>query len=261
MSSRGLRTDEPQDAPTSDDSGHFGAARLARALRVRFRAGWLGIPHDDRRQWLLLIAVGVAGMFALMFAMVEATKALDAAGTLAWEADFLRRLETDGPFSFSTAVWFQTFGTDITLWILVLLTAGIAVWNERPITALSIVLAYVVIDPVVRFGWILWDRARPDVLYEGVTAPAFHAFPSGHTGKTFAVYGVLIWSWIRSAGGWLERVVAFALLAFIGTVVPLGRMTMGVHWPSDIIGGWLLGAVWLVYLIVALRFERRTTLH
>jgi membrane-associated phospholipid phosphatase len=261
VSARGLRTEAPQDAHLSDDSGHFGAAQLVRALRVRFRTGWLRIPPDDRRRWLRMIGVGTAGMFVLMFAMVEAARALEAAGTLAWEADFLRRLETDGPFSFSTAVWFQTFGTDITLWILVLLTAGIAVWNERPITALSIVLAYIVIDPVVRVGWMLWDRARPDVLYGGVTAPAFHAFPSGHTGKSFAVYGVLIWSWIRSAGGWLEKVVAVVLLAFIGTVVPLGRMTMGVHWPSDIIGGWLLGAIWLGYLIVALRFERRTTLH
>jgi membrane-associated phospholipid phosphatase len=240
-------------------TGGFGAAQLLHALRARFLAAWRTIPRHDRRRWMTTAAAGVVGMFALMAVLVAVGKALVAAGSLAWEADFLRRLAADGPFSFSTAVWFQTFGTDITLWILVLLTAGIAVWNDRPLTALSIVLAYIVVDLVVRLGWLLWDRARPDVLYGGVTAPAFHAFPSGHTGKTVAVYGILIWTWMRSAGGWPEKLCALALLGFIATVVPLGRMTMGVHWPSDIIGGWLLGAVWLGYLVHALRYERAAT--
>ena len=242
-------------------TGGFGAAQLFGVLRARFRDGWSTIPRDDRRRWIIAHAVGVAGMLARMAILVAIGKALVARGSLDWEPGFLLRLASDGPFSFSTAVWFQTFGTDITLWFLVLLTAGIAVWSGRPITALSIVLAYIVIDPVVRLGWLLWDRARPEILYDGVTAPAFHAFPSGHTGKTVAVYGMLIWTWMRSAAGWFEKLLALALLVFLATVVPLGRMTMGVHWPTDIIGGWLLGAIWLVYLIVALRFERWTTLH
>jgi undecaprenyl-diphosphatase len=183
-------------------------------------------------------------------------KGLVASGELDWEAAYLRALETDGPFSFSTAVWFQTFGTDITLWILITLTAGIATWAGRPIAALSIVLAYVVLDPIVRLGWLSWDRARPQVLYDGFASPGFHAFPSGHTGKTFAVYGVLIYLWIRSAPGWIEKALAFLLLAFIALVVPFGRMSMGVHWPSDVIAGWLLGAIWLLFLIWAMRYEQ-----
>jgi undecaprenyl-diphosphatase len=237
-------------------AGGFGAAALARAGRVRFAEGWRRIPPEDRRRWLRTIAIGVVGMLILVVVFVEVGQALLESGALAWEAAFLQRLETDGPFSFSTAVWFQTLGTDITLWFLVLLTAGIAVWNDRPITGLSIVLAYLVIDPIVRVGWILWDRSRPDVLFGGFTSPAFHSFPSGHTGKTFAVYGVLVFIWVRSAPGWIEKGIALALLAAIGLVVPVGRMSMGVHWPSDVIAGWLLGAIWLVYLLVALRFER-----
>jgi undecaprenyl-diphosphatase len=197
-------------------------------------------------------------MALVMLAFVQAGKALVASGALAWEADFLRGLETGGPFSFSTAVWFQTFGTDITLWILILLTSGIAVWAGRPIAALSILLAYCVVDPIVRLGWLSWDRARPQVLYDGFASPGFHAFPSGHTGKTFAVYGTLFYLWMRSAPGWIEKAVAGLLLAFIATVVPFGRMSMGVHWPSDVIAGWLLGAIWLLFLIWAMRYESAT---
>ena len=237
-------------------AGGYGAGALLRDLRTRFRRGWNAIDSADRKRWLRLIAGGIAGMIVLMLALVGVGKALVASGALAWEVDFLRGLETDGPFSYSTAVWFQTFGTDITLWILVALTAGIALWMGRPLTALSIILAYAVVDAVVRLGWLTWDRARPTVLYEGVTAPSFHAFPSGHTGKTIAVYGLLVWLWIRSAPGWLEKSLALLLLTTITFVVPFGRMTMGVHWPSDVIAGWLLGASWCVVLILGLRYER-----
>src|SRR5690606_12309925 len=141
-------------------AGGYGAGALLRDLRTRFRRGWNAIDSADRKRWLRLIAGGIAGMIVLMLALVGVGKALVASGALAWEVDFLRGLETDGPFSYSTAVWFQTFGTDITLWILVALTAGIALWMGRPLTALSIILAYAVVDAVVRLGWLTWDRAR-----------------------------------------------------------------------------------------------------
>ena len=236
----------------------YGVVALARDLRARFSSAWHDIDAADRRRWLRAIGLGIVGMVLLMLGFVQVGKALVANGTLDWEAAYLRTLETDGPFSFSTAVWFQTFGTDITLWILIFLTAGIAAWAGRPMAALSIILAYVVLDPIVRLGWLSWHRARPDVLYDGFASPGFHSFPSGHTGKTFAVYGVLFYLWIRSAPGWIEKALAFLLLAFIALVVPFGRMSMGVHWPSDVIAGWLLGAIWLIFLIWALRYERRT---
>lgn len=208
------------------------------------------------RKWVRTIALGFVGMVLLVFALVAIGKALQRNGSLEWETPFLTSLGTSGPFSLSTAVWWQTFGTDITLIIMILLTTGIAVWVKRPLTAWSIVLAFVVMDPIVRVGWFLWDRARPRVLYEGVASPAFHSFPSGHTGKTLAVYGILAFIWIRASRSWIERLIALAVLASIAVVVPLGRLSMGVHWPTDILAGWTLGLYWLVILALALRFER-----
>ena len=46
------------------------------------------------------------------------------------------------------------------------------------------------------------------------------------------------------------------LVSGIALVVPIGRMRMGVHWPSDIAGGYILGLVWLFILIWALRNEK-----
>jgi undecaprenyl-diphosphatase len=232
------------------------AADVFRLTGDRFREGWLAIEPRARRRWCIAMVLGFAGLVALVLVLVATTRRVEAAGALAWETPFLLKLANDSPYPFSTAVWLQTFGTDITLWFLVAATAGIAIWLRRPITGATIVIGYIYLDIVVRIGWLTWDRARPALLLEGFAAPGFHSFPSGHTGKTFVVYGLLIALWIRSTPSLVERIVATIFLFFVTIVVPFSRLTMGVHWPSDLIGGWLLGAALLAFLLFALRYER-----
>lgn len=229
---------------------------LLASLGARFREGRDAIGRDAWRAWLRTLAVGLVLLIGVMVALMLLARHLVATGALAWEERFLRWLGEHGPMSFADAVFFQTFGTDITLVILLAATAGIACWLRRPITALSIVLAPLTVDLVGRLGWAMWDRARPDILYDGVARPAFHAFPSGHTSKTTAAYGFLVLLWIAASRSVLERTVAILLLAVIVVTVPLGRVSMGVHWPSDVVGGFVLGAVWVAVLRYGLRFER-----
>jgi undecaprenyl-diphosphatase len=91
-------------------------------------------------------------------------------------------------------------------------------------------------------------RQRPAVDYLPNRWPEIQAgfqrfcFPSGHAGAALLVVGaivVLAWSctrarWWVSAGGLL-------LIAVAG----FGRVYMGVHWPSDVLAGYLLGGIWL----------------
>jgi membrane-associated phospholipid phosphatase len=231
--------------------------RTLSMLHGHYRAGVATLDPEQYRRWKRTIAIGALLLGLLVVALVEIGRSLDQHGGLQWEKAFLVDLGKNGPFTFSTAVWYQTFGTDITLVMLILLTAGIAVYARKPIYAWSIILAYIAIDPAVRLGWLLWDRARPHILYDGVAVPAFHSFPSGHTGKTLAVYGILAVIWIRASRSYAEKLCALLLLAAIAVVVPLGRLSMGVHWPSDILGGWIIGMFWLLVLVSGLRFERR----
>lgn len=208
--------------------------------------------HAAWRRSLQWIGLSAAAMPVLMVALrYAAVWALDG-GLLEWESGLLLWLGTRIPFS--TAVFLQTPGSDPTLVMVIVVTAGIAAWLRRPLASVSIVLAGVVPDVVGRFGWLIWSRARPDLLYEGLAAPGFHSFPSGHTSKTMAVYGLLTLLWVRASGSAVERAAALLLLAVIVTVVPLGRMAMGAHWPSDVVGGMVIGGVWLAALQpVALR--------
>jgi undecaprenyl-diphosphatase len=210
------------------------------------------------RAWSRTVAAGAGLLLLLLIALLAAGQYLLRIGALEWETAFLVRLGESGPFGFADAVFFQTLGSDPTLVVLVAATAAVAAWCRKPATALSIVLAPVVVDLVGRLGWTLWHRARPDVLYDGLASPGFHSFPSGHTSKTTATWGLLAMLWIAASRSTVERVVVGLLLLLVVVVVPLGRMSMGVHWPSDIAAGFLLGAAWLVVLRVALRHERRS---
>jgi membrane-associated phospholipid phosphatase len=114
-----------------------------------------------------------------------------------------------------------------------------------------------VLDLVVRYSWATWDRKRPDIVAQGLAAPGFASFPSGHTGKTFAVYGVLCYLWFRSSRSWIERTIAVLIPFGFAWIVGLSRIRMGVHWPTDVLGGLVMGIAWLVVLIAGMRLEER----
>jgi undecaprenyl-diphosphatase len=96
-------------------------------------------------------------------------------------------------------------------------------------------------------------RARP-VWPDPVDSAHYAAFPSGHAMTATVVCGLLLWLLRRYGAG---RVLwPTALVVAVVSVVGAGltRVWLGVHWPSDVMGGWLLGAL-LVVLAMA-SYER-----
>ncbi|MEU9364301.1 phosphatase PAP2 family protein [Streptomyces avermitilis] len=85
-------------------------------------------------------------------------------------------------------------------------------------------------------------RARP-VWPDPVDSAHYTAFPSGHAMTATVVCGLLLWLLrLYGAGRALWRTgVALAAVSVVG--VGLTRVWLGVHWPSDVLGGWLLGAL------------------
>ncbi|MER6983605.1 phosphatase PAP2 family protein [Streptomyces carpinensis] len=85
------------------------------------------------------------------------------------------------------------------------------------------------------------DRPRP-VWPDPVDSAHYAAFPSGHAMTAAVVCGLLLWLLRRggAAGTPWGAAVALAVLSVAGAGVT--RVWLGVHWPSDVLGGWLLGA-------------------
>jgi membrane-associated phospholipid phosphatase len=98
-------------------------------------------------------------------------------------------------------------------------------------------------------------RARP-VWPDPVDSAHYAAYPSGHALTATVVFGLLLWLLHRHGVGpviW-RTALAAAVVSVVG--VGLTRIWLGVHWPSDVLGGWLLGAL-LVTLAIAAQQRQR----
>jgi undecaprenyl-diphosphatase len=100
-------------------------------------------------------------------------------------------------------------------------------------------------------GWAFYGlakfafaRARPRIIPRLVRGAGWYSFPSGHATLAPLLFGLgmLIWS----ARWHSARAKAGALLTAGLVVLLIGysRVYLGVHWPSDVVGGWLLGTAW-----------------
>jgi len=108
-----------------------------------------------------------------------------------------------------------------------------------------------VLSVTLKYGF---HRARP-VAFFGVL-PSSYSFPSGHALFSFCFYGVmagLINARVRSH--WL-RVVVWSLAGLIAAGIGLSRIYLGVHYPSDVIAGYLAGAIWVSTMITVDRVRR-----
>ncbi|MGI5400629.1 phosphatase PAP2 family protein [Streptomyces sp. CA-135486] len=96
-------------------------------------------------------------------------------------------------------------------------------------------------------------KQRPHWL-DPIDSAHYAAFPSGHAVTATVSCGLLLWLLRRyGAGKWLWRLsVAAAAVSVVG--VGFTRLYLGVHWPSDVLGGWLIGACWVALSIAA--YER-----
>lgn len=88
--------------------------------------------------------------------------------------------------------------------------------------------------------WIA--RPRPEIEPHLVPAHSY-AFPSGHAANSMIFY--VTFALILTSGTRLERpaLVAAALLSLL---IGISRVMLGVHWPSDVVGGWAFGAFWVL---------------
>ena len=96
--------------------------------------------------------------------------------------------------------------------------------------------------------WIA--RARPDLEMHLVIVKT-SSFPSGHANSSMIFYLTLALI-VTQGSRWRGPAVALALA--IAVLVGISRTVLGVHWPSDVVGGWAFGMLWVM---MTLRLARR----
>jgi undecaprenyl-diphosphatase len=92
----------------------------------------------------------------------------------------------------------------------------------------------------------LIDRPRPspDMVRVAMDLPT-GGFPSGHVLNLTAIFGFLVYLAIVSISDVRWRVLLASLLSIPILTIGIARVYDGAHWPSDVLGGYLIGAIWL----------------
>lgn len=132
-------------------------------------------------------------------------------------------------------IFFKTLLVSVLLWL----------WRKR-VFILPFWLALLGIEVFVWLGKIVFHRARPAL--GAYIEPSF-SFPSAHAAIVVAFYGFIIYILWYSVKSWKNKINIFfaCLLVIIG--VGFSRIYLGVHYLSDVWGGYLVGTLWVIIAI------------
>lgn len=111
---------------------------------------------------------------------------------------------------------------------------------------ITLVLALASISNVILKRFI--DRARPSI--EHLVSVETLSYPSGHAMSAMAFYGFLIYLFTQFKMNKYLRVLSITLLAFLLLSIGVSRIYLGVHFPSDIAGGFIAGFIWVIFCIL-----------
>jgi undecaprenyl-diphosphatase len=158
-----------------------------------------------------------------------------------WEADLLVAAAAREGLTGDALRALTTLG-ELVLWALIaLVLTTVAVLAGRAWAGLLVALS-VASDLVAFVVKLLVERSRPEgALVEVLFGTESFAFPSGHVVRATALVAVV--AWLVTPHRW-RLPVAVGAGAVAGLVMGYSRVALGQHWPTDALGGLLLGIGW-----------------
>lgn len=148
------------------------------------------------------------------------------------------------------AIAVTQLGGWIILTLLGLSGAAFLAARKRMHDALVLIAAIVTARALVELQKPIFARARPDVQH--LVDVSSLSFPSGHAANATVTYMMLAALLFGTRPALLGAMLLAVLVGF-------SRVMLGVHWPSDVIGGWAFGLLWTL-AFVRLSRPRRPSL-
>jgi membrane protein DedA with SNARE-associated domain/membrane-associated phospholipid phosphatase len=146
-------------------------------------------------------------------------------------------------------------GSTLVAYLVLVVAVMLVIWRERYWAAIFAVPALIVGQLVPAGVTVLVHRQRPPRA-DWLASAGGYAFPSGHAATSVLVWGLVValaWPWLRGRG---RRVTAVVVAAVIAVIVGATQAYLGVHWPTDVVGGWALGGLLLTLAVAALSLLR-----
>lgn len=114
------------------------------------------------------------------------------------------------------------------------------------VAQITIVLALSAVSNMILKRFI--DRARPGI--EHLVSVETLSYPSGHAMSAMAFYGFVIYLFYRFKMNLFLKVMVMLLLFLLILSIGISRIYLGVHFPSDIAGGFIAGFIWVVFCVI-----------
>lgn len=144
----------------------------------------------------------------------------------------------------SVFLWITALGSSPAVVSAVIIATGFLFSQRRYHVVVVLWLTCLGAVTTTSIGKLLVGRHRPDSPLD-IVAP-FSSFPSGHATASMAVYGFLAYAIARALPTMRERFeIAYWTAVLIG-LIGLSRIVLGVHYITDIAGGFLVGGFWLL---------------
>ena len=137
---------------------------------------------------------------------------------------------------------FSALATPVVLLVLLLIVAAFAP-GRRPGACCALNLALVVVLNLILKGIV--QRPRPEGI--SLVTEAGFSFPSGHSMAAMAFFGLLVWLIWHYEKDRAMRVGCCVTFSLVIIMVGVSRIYLGVHYASDVIGGFCVSLAWLAF--------------
>jgi undecaprenyl-diphosphatase len=203
--------------------------------------------------WAFIISIGALIGFALLAIAVKGTE-----GLLAFDEaviSFVQGLEAP---ALTSIMRFFTYVGDTIPAIIIALVALILLYRIQKDRSELILFVIVVAGTPILVSLLknFFQRARPE--FHRLVEIGGYSFPSGHSMNALAIYGMITFLFWRHIPTRLGRSMLILSSSVFILMIGTSRVYLGVHYPSDVIGGYLASGFWLSSVIwVFQRYKER----
>lgn len=248
---------ERTEASLTPDGHAAGANQkpIAQAVKVADKA--LGSTHNPWIVFWGLFAAGLVATGAILAAMVALHDEIIEPQTRGFDLGIMTAIHSHAsPALMHIMFTFTDIGSAGPVFALLAATLAWLLLAHRRRDAAGLVVTVVAALALNQVLKVVFQRQRPTVPWALAHERNF-SFPSGHAMMGIVVFGMFAYLLYRHLRSRVASVFDIVVAAVLVIGIGLSRVYIGVHYPTDILGGWLGGGIWLVSAILAMEALHR----
>ncbi|WP_228853351.1 phosphatase PAP2 family protein [Aegicerativicinus sediminis] len=205
---------------------------------------------DEKLPYIITVIIGLILVVGGINLFIELTETLTTDTLAYYDEQITQFFVANRTPGLTKYMLFVTYVGDVHGYLIVLalciLVTTLVFKRWKWVLQISLVLALSAVSNMILKRFI--DRARPGI--EHMVSVETLSYPSGHAMSAMAFYGFLIFIFYRFKMNPMLKIASILLLAFLILSIGISRIYLGVHFPSDIVGGFIAGFIWVVFCVL-----------